>query len=403
MLDHDDHRALCQRLELLHFQEEAPGMAFWHPRGLALYRLLEGAVRAEFDAQGYAEVKTPQLLRRPVWEASGHWEHFAESMFRIDDQAVEAALKPVSCPGHIAIAQRGVLSYRDLPRRFAEFGVVHRDELGGALHGLLRLRQFTQDDGHIFCDEAQAGPEIERFCRSVRPFYKAFGFDEVSVALSTRPEHRVGDDALWDVAESALAGALDRLGERYDVQAGGGAFYGPKIEFVLRDRRGQRWQCGTIQYDLAMPRRFDLRYVDPAGERRHVVMLHRALYGSLERFLGIVLEHHGARLPGWLAPTQLVVLPVSAEHAPWAREVEAAVRGAGLRVAVDERRESLARRIAEAHEGAAPFLAAVGGREASARSITLRVPGGAQQTLPLDEALARLVRSCARPSFGALG
>ncbi len=402
MLDDNDHRALAHRLDLLHFQEEAPGMAFWHPRGLALYRLLEGAARDEFAAQGYLEVKTPQVLRRPLWEASGHWDHFREHMFRIDDQAREAALKPVSCPGHLELVKRGVLSYRDLPLRLAEFGLVHRDELGGALHGLLRLRQFTQDDGHVFCDEAQAGPEVERFCRGVRPFYAAFGFDDVSVVLSTRPASRAGDDAQWDRAEAELAAALDRLGEPYAVQAGGGAFYGPKLEFVLSDRKGQRWQCGTIQYDLVMPRRFDLRYVDAGGERRHPVMLHRALYGSLERFLGIVLEHHGARLPGWLAPTHLAVLPVAEGHAPWAREVAAAARRAGLRASVDERGESLARRVAEAHESAAPFLAVVGAREAAARSITLRGPANEQHALPLDEALAAIGRACARPAFGAL-
>jgi threonyl-tRNA synthetase len=402
MLDDDDHRSLAQRLDLLHFQEEAPGMAFWHPRGLALYRRLEGAAREQCDAQGYLEVKTPQLLRRPLWEASGHWEHFHEHMFRVDDQAREAALKPVSCPGHIELVKSGVLSYRDLPLRLAEFGAVHRDELGGALHGLFRLRQFTQDDGHVFCDEEQAGPELERFCRGIRPFYAAFGVDDVSVVLSTRPAHRAGDDALWDRAEAALASALERVGERYEVQPGGGAFYGPKVEYVLRDRKGQPWQCGTIQYDAVMPRRFDLRYVDASGGRRHPVMLHRALYGSLERFLGIVLERHGARLPGWLAPLPVVVLPVSASDLPWAREVEAGARAAGLRASVDERNESLARRVAEAHEGGALFLAVVGAREAAARAVTLRPVGGGQEQLSLAGALEVLARACARPIFRAL-
>lgn len=402
MLDDNDHRALAQRLRLLHFQEEAPGMAFWHPRGLALYRLLEGAAREQIEAQGYLEVKTPQLLRRPLWEASGHWEHFYEHMFRVDDQTREAALKPVSCPGHLELVKRDVLSYRDLPLRIAEFGAVHRDELGGALHGLFRLRQFTQDDGHIFCDEAQAGAEVERFCRAVRPFYAALGVDEVSLVLSTRPERRAGDDALWDRAESELASALDRLGERYEVQPGGGAFYGPKIEYVLNDRRGQRWQCGTIQYDLVMPRRFDVRYVDASGGRVHPIMLHRALFGSLERFLGIVLERHGARLPGWLAPTQSVVLPVTEAQLPWAREVEARARALGLRVVVDDRGESLARRVAEAHEGGALFLAVLGAREAAAGSVTLRAPGGGQEVLPLGEAFEVMGRACARPDFRAL-
>jgi threonyl-tRNA synthetase len=401
MLDENDHRALAQRLDLVHFQEEAPGMPFWHPRGLLLYRLLEEAARDELAAQGYLEVKTPQVLRRPVWEASGHWRHFAEGMFRIDDAACEAALKPVSCPGHVYVVKRRAPSYRDLPLRLAEFGVVHRDELGGALHGLLRLRQFTQDDGHVFCDEAGAGAEVERFCRGVRPFYAAFGFDDVSVALSTRPADRAGDDALWDRAEAELAAALDRLGEPYEVQPGAGAFYGPKLEYVLRDRKGQRWQCGTIQFDLVMPRRFDVRYVDARGERVHPVMLHRALYGSLERFLGIVLEHHGARLPAWLAPAQAVVLPVAEAQRPWAEEVAGALGAAGLRVALDARPESLARRVAEAHDDAAPFLAVVGAREAAARSVTLRGREGPQEVLPLAAAVERLAGACARPAFGA--
>jgi len=265
MLDDGDHRNLAQRLDLFHFREEAPGMVFWHRNGLVLYRLLEDAARGHFERAGYAEVKTPQILRRSAWEASGHWEHFGPGMFQISDQEHEAAVKPVSCPGHLCLAERAHPSYRDLPLRLAEFGVVHRDEPGGTLHGLLRLRQFTQDDGHVFCSQDQAADEVERFCRSVPPFYRAFGFDDVGVVLSTRPEGRAGDEAAWDSAEGALRAVLDRLGWACSVQEGGGAFYGPKIEFSLTDRLGRSWQCGTIQFDLVMPARFGLRYVAGAA------------------------------------------------------------------------------------------------------------------------------------------
>jgi threonyl-tRNA synthetase len=399
-----DHRNLGSKLDLFHFQDEAPGMVFWHPRGFALYRLLEEAARRAVDAAGYREVRTPQVLRRAIWEASGHWQHFRDGMFRLEGEGVrqgaEAALKPVSCPGHVQIARRAAPSFRDLPMRLAEFGLVHRDEPSGTLHGLLRLRQFTQDDGHVFCSEAQAEDEVERFCRSVAPFYRAFGFERLSVVLSLRPDDRAGDDALWDHAEAALAAVVGRLGVPHEVQPKGGAFYGPKLEFVLHDRLGRAWQCGTIQFDLVMPRRFDLRYVDSGGERRHVVMLHRALFGSLERFLGMLLEHHGGALPAWLAPEQIAVLPVAPEHAAWGEQVGARLRAAGLRAKVVAPSESLGRRIAASHEGAIPFAAIVGAREVAAGGLTLRARGGggAQRALALEEAVAELAAQCAAPS-----
>jgi threonyl-tRNA synthetase len=400
MFADDDHRKLAQRLDLFHLQEEAPGMVFWHPRGLVLYRLLEQAARAQLDAHGYLEVKTPQILRRPVWEASGHWQHFGAGMFRVQDQACEAAVKPVSCPGHIQIANRRAPSYRDLPIRLCEFGVVHRDEPGGTLHGLLRLRQFTQDDGHVFCTEEQAEAEIERFCRALPAFYAAFGFDQLRLGFSTRPKERAGADALWDRAEAALLAVLVRLDVPHALQPGEGAFYGPKLEFVLKDRAGRDWQCGTIQFDLVMPERFELRYVDQGGARRHAVMLHRALYGSLERFLGILLEHHGAALPAWLAPQQVTVLPVAPEHAGFAAQVERELRAAGLRAGVDARSESLARRVAEAHEQAVPFMAVLGAREVAAAAVTVRARDG-QRTLPFGEAVHALSKDCAPPPFAA--
>lgn len=397
MIDEDDHRRIGAELDLFHFQDEAPGMVFWHPRGLVLYRLLEDAVRAHCRSQSYAEVRTPQLMRRPVWEASGHWAHFHEGMFRVQDQATEAAMKPVSCPGHIYIAKHRLPSYRDLPMRLCELGVVHRDEPSGTLHGLLRVRQFTQDDGHVFCEEHDAIPAILAFCESVVPFYRAFGFANVRLALSTRPAERVGDDATWDRAEAALREVLARLGVSFDEQPGAGAFYGPKLEFALEDGRGRAWQCGTIQFDFFMPERFDLRYVAATGERRRPVMLHRAVYGSLERFLGILLEHYGARLPAWLAPAQVVVLPVTeAEVAP-ARALEAKLARRGLRAHVDAD-DTLARRIAAAHAQAIPYQLVLGRREASSGTVTLRSRDG-QHAGGEHAILDELAALCRAPDF----
>ncbi|HEY0991618.1 MAG TPA: aminoacyl--tRNA ligase-related protein, partial [Kofleriaceae bacterium] len=278
LLPPDDHRALITRLDLCHFQDEAPGMVFWHPRGWTLYRLLEDAAREQVRSGGYREVRTPQVLRRAVWERSGHWGKFHDAMFAIGEGADEAALKPVSCPGHIQLVKRLAPSWRDLPLRIAEFGQCHRDEASGTLHGLMRLRQFTQDDGHIFCTGEQVAAEVERFCRELPAFYRRFGFDDVSIALSLRPDNHLGEPAWWDRAERELGEVVAGLGVPYVVQPGAGAIYGPKVEFVLRDRRDRPWQCGTIQLDFVMPQRFDVRYVDAGGERRHAVMLHRALF-----------------------------------------------------------------------------------------------------------------------------
>lgn len=394
-----DHREIAQQLDLLHFQPEAPGMVFWHERGFVLYRLLEEAVRQQMRAHGYGELRTPQLMRKPAWEASGHWSHFHDAMFRVEDQACEAAIKPVSCPGHIYVLKQRNLSYRDLPLRLGELGNVHRDEPGGTLHGLLRLRQFTQDDGHIFCTEEQAQAELLRFCRALPAFYRAFGFDEIEIALSTRPEQRAGDEAAWDRSEAGLIEALHALDKPYVVQPGAGAFYGPKLEFALRDRHGRSWQCGTIQFDLVLPKRFGLTYVAASGAREYPVMLHRALYGSLERFLGIVLEQHGSQLPGWLAPLQVRVLPVSASQLPAAEAFQTQLAQQGLRsdVRVDE---SLSRRIAEAHTEAVPYIAVVGRREAAAESVSLRDRAG-QRELPVAMALAELSQLCATPVFAS--
>jgi threonyl-tRNA synthetase len=388
-LPDDDHRSLAARLDLFHFQEEAPAMVFWHPRGWILYRLLEQAARDHVRSAGYREVRTPQLLRRAVWEQSGHWGKFANGMFAVDD----AALKPVSCPGHVQLVRRMAPSYRDLPIRIAEMGLCHRDEPAGTLHGLLRLRQFTQDDGHIFCSEAQIEGEIARFCRELPAFYRRFGFDDVSLALSLRPDDRLGDEARWDHAERVLADVVASLGLPCDVQPGTGAIYGPKLEFVLRDRRGRPWQCGTIQLDFVMPERFDLRYVDAGGARRHVVMLHRALFGSIERFLGILLEHHGAALPAWLAPDQVAVVPVAPAHRAHAERVFAHVP---LRAVLAEPDESLGRRIARVHENGVPFAIVIGDREVAGDTLSVRA-GDKQWSGATADVIAELVQLSAAP------
>jgi threonyl-tRNA synthetase len=395
-LPSNDHREIAQRLDLFHFQEDAPGMVFWHPRGYVVYRLLEEAARRVVVRDGYAEVRTPQVLRKPIWQTSGHWDHFRENMFLIAEEDAEAALKPVSCPAHAQIVGRRAPSYRELPLRLAEFGLVHRDERSGTLHGLLRLRQFTQDDGHIFCAEDQAEGEIERFCRSIAPFYAAFGFADVALVVATRPTPRAGDDALWDRAEAALIAVAKRLGIPHAIEEGGGAFYGPKIEFRLSDVGGRVWSCGTIQFDFFMPERFDLRYVSARGEKKPLVMLHRAIYGSLERFLAILLEQHGAALPAWLAPDQVVVVPVHRDQEAWAHEVGARLGDAGLRARVDAREESLARRVALAHQDGAAHIAVVGPRETAAHSLSLRDG----PTLELEAAAAELTRRCRPPALG---
>lgn len=397
MLDQDDHRLIAQRQDLFHLQDEAPGAAFWHPRGWTLLRLLESHIRLLMERDGFQEVRTPQVLAEPIWRASGHWEHFASGMFALEREGRRYALKPASCPGHIQIALRAGLSYRDLPMRLGELGLVHRDEPSGAIQGLFRLRQFTQDDGHIFCAPDQIAGEVVRFCRSLRSLYAQLGFDDVRVGFSTRPASRVGADEDWDRAEQVLQEAARASGLEYAVQPGEGAFYGPKLEFSLRDRLGRGWQCGTIQLDLAMPERFDLSYVDSGGERRRPALLHRAAFGSLERFLGILLEQTGGHLPNWLAPEQLLVAPVRASHVDFAREVAAALRAAGLRVRFDGRDLALSRKVRDARELGIPFVAAVGDREVERRSMSLRGGEGQPREHALAEGVAWMAEACRPP------
>jgi threonyl-tRNA synthetase len=400
MLDEHDHRSIGQRLDLFHLQEEAPGMVFWHPRGLVLYRLLEERIRQHLQREGYREVRSPQILSQAIWERSGHWDNFRDDMLLVDDGERAFALKPVSCPGHIQLVQRMALSYRDLPLRLAEFGLCHRNERSGALQGLFRLRQFCQDDGHLFCAEEQVVSEVERFCRSVRGFYASFGFDEMEVAFSSRPAQRAGSDDVWDRAEAVLQEAARNAGLEYVLQPGQGAFYGPKLEFVLKDRLGRAWQCGTIQLDFVLPERFDLGYVSAGGARKRPVMLHRALFGSVERFLAILLEHHQGALPAWLAPEQVVVAPAQAEANGYAREIRDVLVAAGVRARVDERPESLSRRIVDAHRDGVPLLVVVGPRERADRSVQLRERSGAQRALGMNEALVELVAACRAPLAG---
>ena len=397
MLDSADHRILGQQLDLFHLQEEAPGMVFWHPRGFAAYRALESAIRSWTMAAGFDEVKTPELIRSAIWEQSGHWENFRRHMFAFEDEGKSAAMKPVNCPGHIQILKKRSLSHRDLPLRLSEFGVVHRDESSGVLHGLLRLRQFTQDDGHVFLAEADVEQEVARFCSSLHDFYLALGFSDVSVNFATRPEQRAGSDEVWDRAEKALQSAARRAGLACQPKPGEGAFYGPKLEFELGDRLGRRWQCGTIQLDFVLPERFDLSYDDRSGARRRPAMLHRAMVGSLERFLGILLEHHAGRVPAWLAPEQVVVLPVHAEQRSYGEEVVARLRQRGLRARLDASNETLSRRVAEAHALRVPLLWVVGAREAAELRVTERRSEREQRTLPLIEGLSQAEQACAAP------
>ena len=372
-------------------------MVFWHPRGYTTYRALEAAVRAWTVQAGFEEVKTPELLRSTIWEQSGHWQNFREHLFAFSDGGKSAAMKPVNCPGHVQLVKKRSLSVRDLPLRLSEFGIVHRDEPSGVLHGLLRLRQFTQDDGHVFLAEADVEVEVARFCQSLRSFYQALGFSEIHVNFATRPAKRVGSDEIWDRAEGALSRAAKRAGLDCTLKPGDGAFYGPKLEFELGDRQGRRWQCGTIQLDFVLPARFELSYDDSSGQRVEPAMLHRAMLGSLERFLGILLEHHEGRLPAWLAPEQVRVLPVHAEQGAFATEVVQNLRDRGLRASCDARSETLARRVADAHALRVPFLWVVGAREASASSVSERSADAAGHPEPLLAALTRVEQACAPP------
>ncbi|MBK7676609.1 threonine--tRNA ligase [Accumulibacter sp.] len=371
-----DHRKLGRQLDLFHLQDEAPGMVFWHPKGWTIWQEVEQYLRHILGHNGYCEVKTPMIMDRSLWERSGHWQNYAEHMFTTASENRDYAIKPMNCPGHIQIFNQGLRSYRDLPLRLAEFGSCHRNEPSGALHGIMRVRAFVQDDAHIFCTEAQILPETSAFIDLLQQIYADFGFTEVLVKLSTRPDKRIGSDEVWDKAEAALAEALAARGLIYDLQPGEGAFYGPKIEFSLKDCLGRVWQCGTLQLDFALPQRLDAHYVGEDNERHIPVMLHRAILGSLERFIGILVEHYAGAMPLWLSPVQAVVLNISGKQSEYAEQVVARLRAAGLRVEADLRNEKITYKIREHSLSKLPYQIVVGDKEVAANLVAVRTRGG---------------------------
>ncbi|MEE8332708.1 MAG: threonine--tRNA ligase [Alphaproteobacteria bacterium] len=395
-----DHRRLGREMNLFHFQEEAMGSAFWHAKGWTLYRAVESYMRARLEEAGYQEVKTPTLFDRVLWEDSGHWEKFREHMFTVETEDERTlAVKPMNCPGHVQIFRHGLKSYRDLPLRMAEFGSCHRYEPSGALHGLMRVRAFTQDDAHIFCTEEQITSETQAFCELLLSIYADFGFTDVVVKFSDRPETRAGEDAVWDKAEAALLEAVGEAKLEYTLNPGEGAFYGPKLEFVLRDAIGRDWQCGTLQVDFVLPERLDAEYVAADGAKHRPVMLHRAILGSFERFIGILIENYAGRMPMWLAPVQIVVATITDAANSYAGEVQAALASAGLRAELDIRNEKINYKVREHSLAKVPAIIVVGAKEIEARSVALRRLGGKEQEfLALDDAVARLCTESAPPA-----
>jgi len=371
-----DHRKIGKRQNLFHVQEEAPGMVFWHEKGWTLYQIVEQYMRSIFRSNDYKEVHTPQLIDRSLWEKSGHWDKFGDAMFTTNSENRDYAIKPMNCPAHIQIYKQGLKSYRDLPIRLAEFGSCHRNEPSGTLHGIMRVRNFTQDDGHIFCTDEQVQSEVSNFIDLTYDVYKHFGFENVDIKLSTRPKKRVGSDEVWDRAEKALHEALDNKGIQWELQEGEGAFYGPKIEFVLRDCLNREWQCGTLQVDFSMPERLEATYVDVEGNKRTPVMLHRAIVGSLERFVGILIEHYEGAFPSWLAPIQGIILNISEKHLEYVKKVEKDLKDKGLRIISDLRNEKIGFKIREHSMQRYPFILVVGDREMESDQISVRRRGG---------------------------
>ena len=398
-----DHRRIGREMDLFHVQEEAQGQVFWHAKGWAIWRTIEDYMRRRLDRAGYEEVRTPQLVDRRLWEASGHWEKFGENMFVAEvveegaDRQV-AALKPMNCPCHVQIFNQGIKSYRDLPLRMAEFGSCHRYEPSGALHGIMRVRGFTQDDAHIFCREDQITPETERFCALLSSVYRDLGFDRFRIKYSDRPEKRAGSDAVWDQAEAALMEATRAAGYEVELNPGEGAFYGPKLEFALTDAIGREWQCGTLQVDFVLPERLGATYIGEDGERHRPVMLHRAILGSFERFIGILLEDSAGRLPLWLAPVQAVVATIVSDADGYAGEVAKRLREAGLRAETDMRNEKINYKVREHSVAKVPVMLVVGRREAEERTVSIRRLGAKEQTVaPLDDAVRTLAAEALPP------
>ena len=393
-----DHRQLGREMSLFHLQDVAAGAVFWHPKGWTLYRTLRSYMRERLNAEGYIEVNTPQMVDRVLWEASGHWDKFREHMFTSDVEDKVLGLKPMNCPCHVQIFKQGITSYRDLPIRMAEFGACHRNEPSGALHGLMRLRAFVQDDAHIFCTEDQITSETQAFCRLLQSVYKDLGFEDVIVKFSDRPEVRTGSDETWDKAERALQDATTATGLETELNPGDGAFYGPKLDFVLRDAIGRDWQCGTLQVDFVLPERLDAHYIGEDGEKHRPVMLHRAILGSFERFLGILIEHYAGKFPLWLAPLQVVVATITSEADDYATRVHAALCEAGLKAELDIRNEKINYKIREHSVAKVPIILVIGAKEAADGTVAMRRLGGKdQENLVLKEATGRLQEEAAGP------
>ncbi|MEE8392974.1 MAG: threonine--tRNA ligase, partial [Rhodospirillales bacterium] len=394
-----DHRRLGREMGLFHLQDVAVGSVFWHPKGWRLYRTIQEYVRHRLEGAGYIEVNTPQLVDRGLWEASGHWEKFREYMFTVEDEGGKMlALKPMNCPCHVQIYRQGITSYKDLPIRMAEFGSCIRNEPSGAIHGLMRVRAFVQDDAHIFCTEDQITSETKDFCKLLLSIYKDFGFTEVIVKFADRPPVRAGADETWDKAEAALIEATEATGLEIVLNPGEGAFYGPKLEFVLKDTIGRDWQCGTLQVDFVLPERLDANYIGEDGEKHRPVMLHRAILGSFERFIGILIEQYAGRFPLWLAPLQVVVATITNETDGYARQVFAALKEAGLEAGMDIRNEKINYKIREHSLAKVPVILVVGGREAEQQTVAMRRLGGKEQEiLALDKAVVKLADEAAGP------
>jgi threonyl-tRNA synthetase len=392
-----DHRRIGKQLDLFHLQEEAPGMVFWHPNGWTVYQVLEQYMRQVQREHGYVEVRTPQVVDRILWERSGHWSNYAENMFTTASENRDYAVKPMNCPCHVQIFNQGLKSYRDLPLRLAEFGACHRNEPSGALHGIMRVRGFVQDDAHIFCTEEQVKKEAADFIKLTLQVYRDFGFTDVSMKLSTRPAKRVGSEELWDRAEGALADALNESGLVWEYQPGEGAFYGPKIEFTLKDCLGRNWQCGTLQYDPNLPERLEASYIAEDNNRKRPVMLHRAILGSFERFIGMLIEHYAGAFPAWLAPTQVVIMNITDKQADFAREVEKTLNQSGFRAKVDLRNEKIGFKIREHTLLKVPYLLVIGDREVETRSVAVRTREGVDLgSLPIEQFASQLQQAVSR-------
>jgi len=390
-----DHRKLGKQLDLFHLQDEAPGMVFWHPKGWALWQTIEQHMRKELNAAGYKEVKTPQIMDKTFWEKSGHWDNYKDNMFVTSSEKREYAVKPMNCPGHVQIFNNGLRSYRDLPMRLAEFGSCHRNEPSGALHGLMRVRGFVQDDAHIFCTEDQIVSEARAFNELLVRIYKQFGFHDVSVKLSLRPEKRAGSDDVWDKAEQGLREALTACGVEWDELPGEGAFYGPKIEYHVKDALGRSWQCGTLQLDFVLPERLDAEYVTENNDRARPVMLHRAILGSLERFIGILIENHAGSFPLWLAPVQMVIMNITENQADYCREVAAKLQAAGFRVELDLRNEKIGYKIRDNSQYRFPYQIVVGDKEKQENKVAVRRKAEDLGSLDLDDFIAQLQQEIA--------